>query len=195
MIIKLIDNRLVPMGEYCYPEWLPQYLPRKQKEELRLVKEKVQVEDKETGFVRLVEVESERLFGLYDENGIPLPADDNDEMVQVGQRRNKKCQHCADCEGCYELVAPADYSGDPNIYDYTIDGTKLRLTTLKDSYLRARRQAECYSIVNQNYIINGKSVTWYDTLTAEQQADAMAWVQAWRDVTATKVVPTKPAWL
>lgn len=61
--------------------------------------------------------------------------------------------------------------------------------------LRQRREDECFSIVNQNFIINGQSKAWFDTLTPEQKADAYVWVQAWRDVTETKIIPEKPSWL
>lgn len=61
--------------------------------------------------------------------------------------------------------------------------------------LRQQREIECFSILNQNYIIDGQSKTWFDTLTEEQKQDANIWVQQWRDVTETKVIPTKPSWL
>lgn len=61
--------------------------------------------------------------------------------------------------------------------------------------LRKQREVECFSVINQNYIIDGQSKTWFDTLTEEQKQDANIWVQQWRDVTETKVVPTKPSWL
>lgn len=61
--------------------------------------------------------------------------------------------------------------------------------------LRQQRQIECFSIINQNFIINGKSITWFDTLTQEQKIDAERWLQDWRDVTETKFIPEKPSWL
>ena len=61
--------------------------------------------------------------------------------------------------------------------------------------LREQREVECFAIINQNFIINGQSKTWFDTLTDEQKVDAEQWVQAWRDVTETKIIPEKPSWL
>lgn len=61
--------------------------------------------------------------------------------------------------------------------------------------LRLRRERECFSVINQNFIIDGKSVTWFDTLTEEQKTEASIWVHSWRDVTDTLVVPDKPSWL
>lgn len=61
--------------------------------------------------------------------------------------------------------------------------------------LRERRNAECFSIINQNFIINGQSKTWFDTLTEEQKVDVQNWLQQWKDVTITKIIPEKPNWL
>lgn len=61
--------------------------------------------------------------------------------------------------------------------------------------LRKQRETDCYYYINRNYIISGKSVSWYDTLTTEQQKIVDAWVQAWRDVTTTLTVPQKPEFI
>ena len=54
--------------------------------------------------------------------------------------------------------------------------------------LRAQRESECFPIVNRGYV-------WYETLTLEQIEELKVWYQAWLDVTATKIIPTKPSWL
>ncbi len=54
--------------------------------------------------------------------------------------------------------------------------------------LRAQRESECFPIVNRGHL-------WYERLTLEQIAELEIWYQAWLDVTATKIVPTKPSWL
>ena len=61
--------------------------------------------------------------------------------------------------------------------------------------LRERRNVECFSVINQNFIIDGESKTWFDTLTKEQKVDAENWLQQWKDVTLTKIIPEKPNWL
>ena len=61
--------------------------------------------------------------------------------------------------------------------------------------LRTIRELECFSVINQNYIIDGQSKTWFDTLTEKQRQEASVWVQEWRDVTETKVIPEKPNWI
>lgn len=69
------------------------------------------------------------------------------------------------------------------------------LLCTRRQYLRKLREKECFTLLNRNYIINGKSIAWYDALTEEQRADITAWVQAWRDVTETLIIPEKPKWL
>ena len=54
--------------------------------------------------------------------------------------------------------------------------------------LRVQRESECFPIVNRGHL-------WYERLTLEQIAELKIWYQAWLDVTATKIVPTKPSWL
>lgn len=54
--------------------------------------------------------------------------------------------------------------------------------------LRARREEECFSFVNRGQL-------WYDTLTPEQYTEFQKWYREWKDVTETKLIPTKPEWL
>lgn len=76
-----------------------------------------------------------------------------------------------------------------------VEYTKEELEEIELNKLRQQREIECFSVINQNYIIDCQSKTWFDTLTEEQKQDANIWVQQWRDVTETKVVPTKPSWI
>lgn len=68
-------------------------------------------------------------------------------------------------------------------YDNTED---LRIAKLEE--LRARREYECFSIVNRGEI-------WYKRLTEEQKLELDQWYQKWLDVTITLEEPTKPEWL
>jgi hypothetical protein len=61
--------------------------------------------------------------------------------------------------------------------------------------LRFMRENECFSVLSKVFIVDGKSMFWFETLTPEQKVDAEKWVQEWRDVTKTKVIPIKPIWL
>lgn len=61
--------------------------------------------------------------------------------------------------------------------------------------LRLKREAECFSVINQNFIVDGKSLSWFDTLNEQQKTEASEWVQKWRDVTETKIIPERPLWL
>ena len=54
--------------------------------------------------------------------------------------------------------------------------------------LRAKRETECFSIINRGQL-------WYDTLTEEQKAELKEWYIAWLNVTDTLVIPNKPNWL
>lgn len=54
--------------------------------------------------------------------------------------------------------------------------------------LRARRAAECFSIINRGQ-------PWYDMLTEGQIAELNTWYHKWLDVTDTRVVPEKPSWI
>lgn len=54
--------------------------------------------------------------------------------------------------------------------------------------LRNQREFECFPFINRGTL-------WYDKLTNEQINELNQWYQAWLDVTATYVIPNKPAWL
>lgn len=54
--------------------------------------------------------------------------------------------------------------------------------------LRERRESECFSIINRGEL-------WYNKLTEEQIEELNLWYQNWLNVTITKEIPTKPAWL
>lgn len=55
-------------------------------------------------------------------------------------------------------------------------------------FLRARRNIECFPIINRGQL-------WYTTLTQEQLTELNEWYRAWLDVTDTKVVPERPDFL
>lgn len=54
--------------------------------------------------------------------------------------------------------------------------------------LRARRKAECFSIINRGQL-------WYSRLSQEQLVQLNKWYQDWLDVTETGMIPTKPMWI
>ena len=54
--------------------------------------------------------------------------------------------------------------------------------------LRAKRETECFPIINRGQL-------WYETLTEEQRTELKEWYRAWLDVTDTLQVPTKLSWL
>lgn len=91
----------------------------------------------------------------------------------------------------YHLVN--GYNGALFLYEYTqTDEYKAKATEFEaKSYLRdlrKQREVECFSIINRGEL-------WYDRLTEEQKSELGVWYQAWLDVTDTKAVPDRPAWL
>lgn len=62
------------------------------------------------------------------------------------------------------------------------------LLNAKIEELRARREQECFTIINRGSL-------WYDTLTPEQLAELQKWYTSWLDVTETLEEPIKPEWL
>jgi hypothetical protein len=74
-----------------------------------------------------------------------------------------------------------------NIYVY-VPYTEEEILENKKNELRARREIECFSIINRGKL-------WYDTLTPEQLEELQTWYLLWLDVTLTLLEPVKPEWL
>lgn len=60
---------------------------------------------------------------------------------------------------------------------------------MDENSLRARRQRECFNIVDN------RSQLWWNKLTDVQRNEIEEWYEAWLSVTETKVIPQKPSWL
>ena len=56
------------------------------------------------------------------------------------------------------------------------------------SDLRAKREAECFTVINRGKL-------WYDLLTFEQEKELADWYEAWLNVTITKTIPERPVWV
>lgn len=69
-----------------------------------------------------------------------------------------------------------------------VEKTAVELLAYKQNALRARREKECFPIINRGQ-------PWYDRLTEEQRAEVNSWYSAWLDVTDTLVAPEKPTWI
>ena len=54
--------------------------------------------------------------------------------------------------------------------------------------LRARREAECFSIVDRGAL-------WYEKLTPKKRAELTVWYEAWLDAPQTLSAPPLPSWL
>ena len=66
--------------------------------------------------------------------------------------------------------------------------TKEELKQHQIENLRAKRDYECFSVVNRGKL-------WYDTLTDKQLEELSNWYKKWLDVTETLEEPQKPTWL
>ncbi len=85
------------------------------------------------------------------------------------------------------------YNGALFFYEYTqTDEYKAKAEAFEArreiNNLRDRRTLECFEVVNRGAV-------WYERLSENQKAELAEWYQAWLDVTQTKVVPERPAWL
>jgi hypothetical protein len=58
----------------------------------------------------------------------------------------------------------------------------------KKDALRNTREIECFAVINRGTL-------WYDTLTDSESEALKTWYTAWLDVTETKVIPERPAFL
>lgn len=54
--------------------------------------------------------------------------------------------------------------------------------------LRARRETECFSVINRGQL-------WYEGVSIAQLLELREWYKAWLAVTETLTVPEKPTWL
>ena len=70
-----------------------------------------------------------------------------------------------------------------------VNGKFKQLKYITTEYLQEKRQLECFDL------LDNRSKLWYDSLTEEQYNELKTWYQAWLDVTKTKKIPDKPAWL
>ena len=78
------------------------------------------------------------------------------------------------------------YENGTIIFDEEKYNSKVKVEKLQE--LRARRELECFSIVNRGQ-------AWYDLLSEDQRIELSNWYQAWLNVTETMVVPEKPLWI
>lgn len=56
------------------------------------------------------------------------------------------------------------------------------------STLRARRETECFKYINRGQL-------WYARLTGAQLTELGVWYLKWLDITSTREIPERPAWL
>lgn len=138
-------------------------------------------------------------LGYLKKDTITIDEPEIEEVKEVGhydiineyENGGKDVEWVVDVPGV-EYRAARTYDEEILVY---VEYTKEELEEIELNKLREQREVECFSVLNQNYIIGGQSKTWFDTLTEKQKQDASVWVQEWRDVTETKVIPEKPNWI
>ena len=102
------------------------------------------------------------------------PTDDNCEFIEVDDVEENE-------DLFFSVFKDGKIVLDETLKANTLDAAKL-------AELRARREIECFNMVNRGQL-------WYDTLTVEQKNELNTWYLAWLDVTKTLEVPVKPTWL
>ena len=106
------------------------------------------------------------------------------EVVKEYPNGGKDVKKVIDVEG-QEYQPAKEYNEEIYIYKpYTAE----ELKEIKLNNLRARRETECFPIINRGRL-------WYDSLTSEQTQELNTWYQAWLDVTETLEIPQKPIWI
>lgn len=77
----------------------------------------------------------------------------------------------------------------PETYEYEdIQVYKLYTEEEYINNLRAKRETECFPIINRGQL-------WYDALSEQQIVELKEWYIAWLNVTDTLVIPNKPNWI
>lgn len=69
-----------------------------------------------------------------------------------------------------------------------VEKTSAELLADKQNALRARREKECFPIVNRGQL-------WYEKLSQEEKAELDTWYTDWLNVTDTLIIPDKPLWI
>ena len=100
--------------------------------------------------------------------------------------------------GGEEYDPPEDFDGFLDRFDVfkLVDGKLVRDEEKEEAdrletelaALRERRETECFSVVNRGWI-------WYSSLTLAQWRELRTWYLAWLNVTVTKEIPERPAWI
>lgn len=94
------------------------------------------------------------------------------------------------------ITTPTDFNGNYSDYSFVESDTGItvgaltkaareRLQAVELDQLRARRNKECFNIIN-------RGAPWYSLLTDSQKDDLNAWYIQWLNVTATMTVPQVP---
>lgn len=108
------------------------------------------------------------------------------EFVRVGE--NPACTVSVDAPDGFEFANYKAYRLVDGVL--ALDEDRLAALQLADrqNAIRARRELECYSIINRGQL-------WYEGVSLAHLVELRKWYKAWLDAPATLIIPDRPAWL
>lgn len=115
---------------------------------------------------------------------------DNDgfvtEFARIGE--NPACTVFVDAPAGFEFANYRAYRLIDGVL--ALDADRLADLQLEDKQnsIRARRERECYSVINRGQL-------WYEGISLARLVELRQWYRAWLDAPATLIIPDRPAWL
>lgn len=129
-------------------------------------------------------LESDKLFVAHHESVEVREGEGHYETIKEYPNGGKDVEWVWDIEPREAREAYDEYA-DIQVY---IPYTPEELAERELAVLRGRRASECFPVINRGKL-------WYDRLTNEQEIELSDWYNAWLDVTETKEIPVRPAWI
>lgn len=126
----------------------------------------------------------DRLFLAHHEALLPQAAQGHEDVVAVHADGTKECRWIEDVPATEGSPAYDEYEDILVYAQYSPEGLARR----EERRLRQLRERECFSVINRGRL-------WYEMLTPEQVAELRTWYEAWLNVTKTRSIPERPAWV
>lgn len=108
------------------------------------------------------------------------------EFARIGE--NPACTVSVDAPDGFEFANYKAYRLIDGVL--ALDADRLADLQLEDKQdlIRARRERECYSIINRGQL-------WYEGISLARLVELRQWYRAWLDAPATLTIRDRPAWL
>ena len=129
-------------------------------------------------------LKDDKLFIAHHEAQAEIQERKHEELLKEYPNGGKEYKEVIDVPYTPAREAWDEYE-DIRVY---IPYTQEELAAVRADALRARREAECFPIVDRGAL-------WYDKLTQEQLLELSAWYEAWLNAPASGTAPALPAWL